>query len=416
MEMETELRPRKFKCHDKLRVLTDDYWQRAYRAREDGKYVAWCSGMIPSDILSAMDFFTVFTMNNSATSASRHVSLDLCEVAEAKGYSPDLCSYAKTDIGSALMGEETKNPLRPPKPDILLVGNGQCHTINKWLESLGHIFNVPVVLIDVPFLHDGFDDDTYERGRRYVVEQLQELITFLEGFCGRRLNYDRLQECVELSGNMFRTWKAVYELCQNVPSPMSVFDIFTHLFPVLGFRATPEGVAYYEDLKAEVAERVAQGISAIPDEKFRVHLDGVPTWFNLRGLYSRLASYGACPITHVYPLIFNYEKLDSARPLESTTDCLLGAYANRGIKQRTDIVAEAVDDFHLDGLIMQMSRTCKAITVPSYEIAQGVERITGKPYVVYESDMCDPRLHSEAQLDTRLQAFMEVLEHRTARR
>jgi len=414
--METELRPLKFKCHDNLRRLTDDYWQRAYRAKEEGKYIAWCSAMVPSDILSAMDFFLVFAMNNSATSGSRHVSLDLCEVAEAEGYSPDLCSYAKTDIGSALMGAETKNPLRPPKPDIILVGNGQCHTISKWLESLGHIFNVPVISVDVPYLHDGFDADTYARGQRYVVDQLQEIITYLEGFTDSRFSYDRLEECVDLSGRMFRTWKNVFELCQNIPSPMSVFDIFTHLFPVLGFRATAEGVAYYEELKSEVAERVAQGVSAIPQERFRVHLDGVPTWFNLRGLYSRLASYGACPITHVYPLIFNYESLDSARPLESTADCFLGAYANRGIRQRTDILAKVAVDFHLDGLVMQMSRTCKAITVPSCEIAQGVERITGLPYVVYETDMCDPRLHSEAQLDTRLQAFMEVLEHRTARR
>ena len=58
---------------------------------------------------------------------------------------------------------------------------------------------------------------------------------------------------------------------------------------------------------------------------------------------------------------------------------------------------------------MQISRTCKALSTGLYDIVEGVEKRTGAPSVVFETDMCDPRLYSEAQVDTRLEAFFEIL-------
>ena len=414
--MTTEYRPVRFKCSGTLKGLTEDYWNEAYQARDSGRKIAWCSGLVPSDILAAMDFFNIFAMNNSATCGAQRLSVDLCEIAEAEGYSPDLCSYARTDIGGALQGEETRNPLKPPKPDMLLVGNGQCHSITKWFEALGHIFNVPVILIDAPFMHDDANEDTYLNAKNYLIEQFQELISFLEGFTGRRFNHDRLQECVEHSGNLFRAWKEALKLRQHIPTPMSAFDIFTQLFPILGFRAIPEGAAYYRELQTELAERIAQEMWAVPNERFRLHVDGIPMWYNLRGIPTKLASYGAVAVTHFYFCAFDYWFLDSSQPLDSTADVLLRCYVNRGIKQRIDIISRLIEDYHLDGMIVQVSRTCKGVTATSYELARGVEEKTGVPSLIYESDMCDSRLFAEAQVDVRLEAFMEMLASKTPTR
>lgn len=412
--METNYKPVKFKCHEKLQRISASYWEKAAQTKSLGMRTVWCSGLVPAEFLTAMDFFPVYVMNNSATCGVRGASLDLCQIAEAEGYSPDLCSYPRTDIGLALGGENVKSPIHPPKPDLLVVGNGQCHSITKWLESLARIFDVPVFLIDTPRLHDDMHKETYSRAHAYVKQQLLELISFLEEFTGSPFNYAKLEGSVTNSSRMFRMWSEALDLRRNVPSPLSAFDIFTHLFPVLGLRGTAEAADYYEVFKEEVAERVANKIGTIPEEKFRLHLDSPPMWFGLKSLAGKFASYGAVPVTHVYPLIFGvFTGLEASDPVDSTAKCLLDCYLNRGTKQRTDILAALAQKYRLDGLTMQIARTCKALAGGVPDIIAGVEKKIGIPAMTYETDHCDPRLYSEAQVDTRLAAFFEILEMRS---
>jgi benzoyl-CoA reductase/2-hydroxyglutaryl-CoA dehydratase subunit BcrC/BadD/HgdB len=270
-----------------------------------------------------------------------------------------------------------------------------------------------VFLIDTPRIHDNTDKETYSRAHAYVKQQLLELIAFLEEFTGRPFNYAKFEEVVANSSRMFRLWYEALDMRRNVPSPLNVFDIFTHLFPILGLRGTVEGADYYEQFKEEVAERVANKIGPIPNERFRLHLDNAPMWFGLRELAGKFARYDASPITHVYPLLFGvFTGLDASDPVESAAKCMLKCYLNLGVKQRTDIVVEQVKRYHLDGLAMQISRTCKGLSTGVYDIIEGVEKRTGVPGVTFETDHCDPRLYSEAQVDTNLEAFFEMLASR----
>ena len=414
--MSVEYKPLKFKCHEKLQKYNAEYWNRVRQARASGKRVVWCSAFAPPEIAMAMDFIPIFVMNNSASCGAAKVSTALCERAEMDGYSPDLCSYPRTDIGSALMGEETLNPFKPPKPDLIFVTNGQCHSMRKWNESLAQIFNAPMYMIDTPFMHDDADAETRQRAKAYVKDQLQEFIAFLEDFTGQRYNYDRLGELVELSGRMTRTWLECLDMRENSPSPISVFDIFTHLTPMLGLRSTAEGASYYEEWKEEIAERVKNKIGAFPNERFRLHLDGVPLWFNLKGLAAKYAQYGAVPITHVYPFQFSiWAGLDSSRPLDSIAECMLSAPVNRGIKQRAEVYINLINKYRLDGVVMQMGQTCKALCESAYLNCEEVEERTGVPCVTYDTDFCDARLHYDAEVDSKLQAFIELLESRASR-
>jgi benzoyl-CoA reductase/2-hydroxyglutaryl-CoA dehydratase subunit BcrC/BadD/HgdB len=44
-----------------------------------------------------------------------------------------------------------------------------------------------------------------------------------------------------------------------------------------------------------------------------------------------------------------------------------------------------------------------------YRLQEEVTRLTGKPGVVIEADQNDPRVYSEAQVETRLEAFIESM-------
>jgi len=403
----------KLKSEETLKGLTASYWKEAREARASGKPIAYCSILAPAEILRAMGFVPIFVMNHSAICGAAKVSTELCEVSERYGYSGDICSYPRTDIGSALSGEETKSPVRPPKADIVVVGNGQCHSITKWLESQSIIFDAPIFLIDIPFMHDDAGEEHFSEASKYVKEQLIEFISSLEELTGSQMDYSRLQEVIDLTVKQMGLWEDILDLRQNIPSPMSAFDIFTNLVPLLGLRGTPEGLAYYEQLKAEIAERVAMKIGAVPDERYRLHLDGVPCWFALRYLATKFASYKACAVTHVYPQIFNiFGLLETSRPLDSYAEALLQPYPNLGVRQRADRLMLLAEKYHLDGLVMQMSRTCKALCTGTLDICDIVKREAGIPTVIYETDQCDSRLHSEAHIDSRMEAFMEILANR----
>ena len=405
-----EIRPIKFNSMQKLRELNNDYWNKIHHAKENGKLIAWCSGMVPWDIMAAMDFLPIFGVGNAANSSLAGASTNLLELTEADGYPTELCTYARADIGGAMMGKESPIPGKPPKPDLIVGSDGQCHSINKWHESLRNIWGVPAYLVNVPILHDGISKDEYKDIHAYVKEQLEELIVFLEGFTGRRFDYDRLQESIKQTRRQCQLWDEILQMRKNIPSPMSIFDMWTHIFPILGHRGTPEGVAYYEMLKEEVAERVANKVGAIPNERHRLHFDGIPIWFEIRKLFATFASYGANAITHPYPLLFDLKDLDPARPIDSIAEVIMKSLINVGIKERTAIMVSHVREYSLDGAIMGMTRTCKPLSMGIFDIAEGIEKETGVSTMVIETEQCDTRAFSEAQFYLSIQTFLETLE------
>ncbi len=54
---------------------------------------------------------------------------------------------------------------------------------------------------------------------------------------------------------------------------MTIFDAFGHLAPIVSLRGLPVAQDYYHILQDEVEERVANGIGAITDERYRLIWD-----------------------------------------------------------------------------------------------------------------------------------------------
>ena len=79
----------------------------------------------PIKILVARGIASVYPENYGALCGARRVATSLCQAAEAKGYSQDLCSYARSHIGSVLDRREA--PMGGlPKPDLLVACNNIC--------------------------------------------------------------------------------------------------------------------------------------------------------------------------------------------------------------------------------------------------------------------------------------------------
>jgi benzoyl-CoA reductase/2-hydroxyglutaryl-CoA dehydratase subunit BcrC/BadD/HgdB len=73
-------------------------------AKQNGKFVAYVNAFTPVELLYAMDIIPIYPENHAAIVGARKMSTDVVGAAESMGYSPDLCSYARCDLGSIKTG------------------------------------------------------------------------------------------------------------------------------------------------------------------------------------------------------------------------------------------------------------------------------------------------------------------------
>lgn len=97
----------------------------------------------------------MYPENHSAAVAAEKGAIPFCEKAEGLGYSMDLCSYARINLGFVEREEDFGFGLDVPAPDFLCVSNNICTTVIKWYENLSHNLDIPFLLLDIPYNTDG---------------------------------------------------------------------------------------------------------------------------------------------------------------------------------------------------------------------------------------------------------------------
>ena len=402
---------RKIKAVKRMKEIMTAYYIDAKTAEQTGKKVAWITSGGPVEPLIAMDVIPVYPENHGAMIGASKMGVDLCEKAEAMGYSSDLCSYARSDISCATVNGGPIGGL--PRPDMLVCCNNICGTVLKWYEVQARFFKVPLFILDTPFCHTEFT----EEARRYVQEQINEYIAFLEESCGKKLDFDRMQEVGRLSVEGQRLWQAVLDTAINRPAPLSAFDAFFHLALIVTLRGTQQAVDYYQSLLAEMRERVASGIGAVPNERYRLLWDNIPVWFRTKWLSEKFASHEACLVADTYTSAWcgSLKYVDENNFLGTMAECYTRIYLNIGVDEMARQVIEMVNKYVVDGLVMHSNRSCKPYSLGQYDIQRIVGEQKGIPTLMIEADMVDERSFSEGQIETRIEAFIEMLREKEKR-
>jgi benzoyl-CoA reductase/2-hydroxyglutaryl-CoA dehydratase subunit BcrC/BadD/HgdB len=94
-----------------------------------------------------------------------------------RGFSQDLCSYARTNLGLFLEGNERAPGGGMPLPDLLIATQTACTTHVKWWETLSHTLKCPLVVVDAGYPQDGELED-YQK--EYFISELKRLVAFIE--------------------------------------------------------------------------------------------------------------------------------------------------------------------------------------------------------------------------------------------
>lgn len=403
--MDKEKDKRKIKSVKKMKEIMTNYYIEAKTAGETGKKVAWITSGGPVEPLIAMDVIPVYPENHGAMIGASKMGAELCEKAESMGYSRDLCSYATADIACATIDGGPIGGL--PKPDMLVCGTNICGTVLKWYEIQARYFDVPLFILDTPFCHTEFSEDA----RKYVRNQFDEYFLLLEEICGRSFDYDRLKEVGKLSLEGQRLWQAILDTCVHKPAPMSAFDAFFHLALIVTLRGSQITIDYYQGLLDEMNTRIAENISAVPNERYRLLWDNIPVWYRTRWLSDKFAAHDACLVADTYTSAWcsSMKYLDENNFLDSMAEGYTRIHLNIGVDVMAEGIMEMIDKYEVDGFVLHSNRSCKPYSLGQYDIQRIIQKKKGIPTLLIEADMTDESKFSEGQVETRIEAFMELL-------
>ncbi len=382
-----------------------DYYLDALTAKENNKTVAWITSGGPVEPLIAMDIIPVYPENHGAMIGSAKMGEELCIKAEELGFSQDLCSYARSDIGCAVAGGGPIGGL--PRPDMLICCNNICGTVIKWYEVQARYFNVPLFILDTPVCHTGFTPEI----AAYVHGQIHEYVAFLEQTTGRKFDNDKMTQVGTLSLKGQQLWQKVLNTAATKPSPMSAFDAFFFLALIVTLRGTQTAVDFYTELLQEMQDRVDSGIGVVPGEQYRLLWDNLPVWYNLKWLSNTFSDHKACLVADTYTSAWcsALQYIDPENFLDSMAQAYTRIYLNIGIDAMADQILEMIKFYDVNGLVMHSNRSCKPYSFGQMDIMTKIRKETGLPVLMIEADMVDPRSFSESQIRTRIDAFMEIV-------
>jgi bcr-type benzoyl-CoA reductase subunit B len=412
-QMQKKRRPRKpnphlgppLKCAGRLReIMTRHYYLS--RFAKGSKPVAWVTSGAPVELLRVFDFYTVYPENHGALCGAQKLGPEICSKAEDKGYHPDLCSYARIDLGHAFSGKTPAGRL--PRPDLLFCCNNICQTVLYWYKELSHYWDVPLIVFDTPYNFK----DIQENDIRYMVSQFEEMIPQLEKISGHKFSDKRFKKIIGLGSEASLTWGRVLATMKHSPAPMTIFDAFVHMAPVVSLRGLPVSLDYYRILLEELEDRIEKGIGAITKEKKRLMWDNIAVWFKLRDWSLLFAERGfnfvAATYTNAWAETIHY--LNPESPFESMARAYSLVILNNNMDHRLKLMERMIRDYRIDGLVILSLRSCKPYSVGQYDIRRLLGERLGVKTLVIEADMTDFRTFSEEQIRTRLEAFFEQLE------
>jgi benzoyl-CoA reductase/2-hydroxyglutaryl-CoA dehydratase subunit BcrC/BadD/HgdB len=396
-----------------MKKLMADHFLSLDRAKKEGnRKVAWCTSVGPAELLHAMGFLVYFPENHGALLGATRMATDVIPIANAMGYSPDICSYLTSDVGAYL---KKTTPLTKaygiesiPKADVLVYNTNQCRDVQDWFSFYAREWNVPIVGIHT-HRNVGAVDEYHIAD---IVEQMRAMIPTLEAVSGNPFDIDRLREVVRLSLECTQLWRRVLECGAAKPAPLTFFDATIHMAPAVVLRGMQEAVDYYTLLLAELNERIDNKVAAIEGERHRIYWDGMPVWGKLRDLSDLFSSLRTNVVASTYCNSWIFDAFDPGRPFESMARAYTELFIVRDESYKEAYMDKWIHNFGVDGVIFHDARTCPNNSNSRYCMPQRLSSRLHVPTLVINGDLNDLRCYSEEQAKTNIEAFVEQLDQK----
>jgi len=415
----------------RVRRMVKGLAQQAHEARARGDPIAYLFiASFYDDILRAMDIVTVGTENYAGLCAAKMDAERFLAKAETEGYPRYLCTYATCGLGfDAIRRELGEMPPNAPdggmEPPNVMLGTGMmiCDPRYKWYQAAQRYTNAPMHILGllnpaVYYTHVDFREvrDYYIK---YATEELRGLVDFLERQLGRKMDWDRLSEVVDLSERTTKVWYDAYQLRKAVPCPMPTEDALNAMVPGFFMMGTQEAYDFYRELYDEIKHRVDNRIGVIPDEKYRLLWAlSLPPWYGLV-IFNYFETLGAVfPIEVVYHPPLPFEMPASVTdPLERMARRFYDGFTHWYEKAQghtgnpwVEWFLELIQEYKLDGVVFHQAMTCRTIHCGQLHQINVLKEHSDIPVLMLEGDIIDARNYNEANTHAKIDTFIEILE------
>ncbi|MGQ0621910.1 MAG: 2-hydroxyacyl-CoA dehydratase subunit D [Panacagrimonas sp.] len=431
----------RLKSNDAGRHMISDYWDRIFSANERGAKVVWYNGAALNPIFQAAGLEWAHGEAFSARLSAQKLEKSAQLAAKEYGYVGELCSYARTHLGTALLARKAQDDIqsgivsaedqkdlasRLPMPHFIVNCYAGCSTGQQWDEITHRVLGkqIPIFNVSLPFLWGNGKDAGYLRGEEwerasdYVADQLHKLIAFIEEQTGRRFDWDALRESmryIKLASEIRRDGMA---MCRTKPTPATYWDWIASVAHINFLPAGPELVEYFTKIREEIAGRVAASVGAIEDERYRLYFDGIMNWNKLGVLARVFAEHKVAIISGRYTHNAFWQEphlIDTDDPIRGMAQHYLLCPTNHGFNTIKYFTKQDVDFYDLDGIVFHSTRTCRAFTGPQQTLAKMAQKELGIPSISFEGDVADESFYKGEMLEGRLEAMLETIDVRRAR-
>ncbi|OUS91599.1 2-hydroxyacyl-CoA dehydratase subunit D [Rhodococcus sp. NCIMB 12038] len=421
--------------------MVADYWDNIFTARERGQKVVWYNGSAVNPFFQAAGLAWCHGEAFSARLAAQHLERPAQLAAEEAGYIGELCSYSRTHLGCAVLTRESGHAngtgvvglpaqqelaSRLPAPDFFVNAYAGCSTGQQWDDISFRVFGkeVPIFNVSLPYLAAGkpgagyLVGEEWEQASRYVSDQLLELVSFIESMTGQPFDWDALQQNMAYIKRASELRREAMALCAQAPTPATFFDWIASIAHINFLPASQELVDYFAAVKAEIEQRIAEGVPAVRNERYRVYFDGFMNWNKLGFLARKFADHDVAVIAGRYTHQAFWQEphlIDPENPLLGMAQHYLLCPTNHGTKTIKQLVLRDCEQYGVDGIVFHSTRTCRAFTNPQQLVAKAAQRELGIPSIFFEGDVADASFYKDEILESRLVAMLEGIDVRRSR-
>lgn len=420
--------------------LVGAYWDELFTARERGAQVVWYNGHALNPLFQAAGISWCHGEAFSARLAAQHLEGPAQLAGEEYGYVNELCSYSRTHLGCTVLtndfgqGEtgivdavdQRELASRLPQPDFFVNGYQGCSTGQQWDQMSYRILGkkVPIFTLSLPYMFGSKPDAGYlvgeewETATDFVVDQLEKLIEFLEAQTGRPFDHDKLGEVMGYVKAASELRREAMALCMATPAPATYWDWVASIAHINFMPAEQRLIDYFQGVRDEVADRLANSVAGVADERYRLYFDGIMNWNKLGWLARKFADADVAVLCGRYTHQNFWQEpqlIDPANPLRGLAQHYLLCSNSQGFKTLKQAMTQDCDDYGIDGIIFHASRTCRAYTNHQHLLARVAENQLGLPTAFFEGDIADAAFYEDEILEARLAALLETIDAKRSR-
>ncbi|MCQ2443011.1 MAG: 2-hydroxyacyl-CoA dehydratase family protein [Oscillospiraceae bacterium] len=284
----------------------------------------------------------------------------------------------------------------------VVVGESTCDGKKKMYELMGEFKNV--FIMELP------------NSQRDAVlpmwkDEILRLKAYLEELFGVEITEEKVREAVKLNNDIRRAMKNFYSVMQHEPAPIKGGDLFKVLYGT-GFNFNRKQIpADLAALTEKIEKEYADG--KMLDSRPRILITGCPIGGVTEKVIRAVEDNGG--------VVVAFENCSGAKSQDRLVDeeaediyeAIARRYLDIGCSvmtpnpNRLELMGRLIDEYQVDGVVEMTLQACHTYNIESSTIRKYVTTEKNIPYMSVETDYSQQDV---GQLNTRITAFLEMLE------